>query len=193
MEPAELCDGREMAAFIEGGVGGHAVLMREAEVGKQFGVIHRDRVRMIAVSRSSCDSVQHAVFLHLPDDVPDVRSHLPTGKADGVRDRPVGHSVCQELEDASLEVGQFGFGEVWRLSMPPSSRLPAFDPARQGAGRIFWGSTGETAFPDSLPESDWSCSCMAIGLRAQGHAVASVVVVPPAAAQRLGAVSEAAS
>jgi hypothetical protein len=37
------------------------------------------------------------------------------------------------------------------------------------------------------PRRGWSCSCPAIGFCAHGHAVASVVVVPPASAQRLGA------
>jgi hypothetical protein len=49
------------------------------------------------------------------------------------------------------------------------------------------GDSGELREVRWDPRQGWSCSCPAIGFCAHGHAVASVVVVPPAAAQRLGA------
>jgi uncharacterized Zn finger protein len=42
------------------------------------------------------------------------------------------------------------------------------------------GDSGELREVRWDPRRGWSCSCPAIGLCAHGHAVASVVVVPPA-------------
>ena len=48
------------------------------------------------------------------------------------------------------------------------------------------GNSGELREVRWDPRHGWSCTCPAIGFCAHGHAVASVVVVPPASAQRLG-------
>jgi hypothetical protein len=48
------------------------------------------------------------------------------------------------------------------------------------------GDSGELREVPWDPRRGWSCSCPAIGFCAHGHAVASVVVVPPTS-QRLGA------
>jgi hypothetical protein len=48
------------------------------------------------------------------------------------------------------------------------------------------GDSGELRTLTWDQRRGWSCSCPAIGMCAHGHAVASVVVVPPASAQRLG-------
>jgi hypothetical protein len=49
------------------------------------------------------------------------------------------------------------------------------------------GDSGELREVRWDPKRGWSCSCPAVGFCAHGHAVASVVVVPPAAVQLLGA------
>jgi uncharacterized Zn finger protein len=46
------------------------------------------------------------------------------------------------------------------------------------------GDSGELREVRWDPRRGWSCSCPAVGFCAHGHAVASVVVVPPATAQR---------
>jgi uncharacterized Zn finger protein len=47
------------------------------------------------------------------------------------------------------------------------------------------GDSGELREVRWNPRRGFRCSCPAIGACAHGHAVASVVVVPPAAVQRL--------
>lgn len=49
------------------------------------------------------------------------------------------------------------------------------------------GDSGELREVVWDPRQGWRCSCPAIGFCSHSHAVASVVVVPPAAAQGLGA------
>jgi uncharacterized Zn finger protein len=49
------------------------------------------------------------------------------------------------------------------------------------------GDSGELREVRWDPRGGWSCTCPALGFCAHGHAVASVVVVPPATAQRPGA------
>jgi uncharacterized Zn finger protein len=49
------------------------------------------------------------------------------------------------------------------------------------------GDSGELREVRRDPRRGWSCSCPAVGFCAHGHAVASVVVVPPATTERLGA------
>jgi hypothetical protein len=49
------------------------------------------------------------------------------------------------------------------------------------------GDSGELREVRWDPRRGWSGTCPAIGFCAHGHAVASVVVVPPAAGPRLGA------
>jgi uncharacterized Zn finger protein len=48
------------------------------------------------------------------------------------------------------------------------------------------GDSGELREVRWDPRRGWQCSCPAVGFCTHGHAVASVVIVPPAAAQRLG-------
>jgi hypothetical protein len=55
------------------------------------------------------------------------------------------------------------------------------------------GDSGEIREVTWDSRHGWACSCPAIGLCAHGHAVASVVVVPPGSAQWLWDDSEAAS
>ena len=52
------------------------------------------------------------------------------------------------------------------------------------------GDSGELRTVTWDPRRGFRCDCPAIGLCAHGHAVASVVVVPPASGQWLGAWEE---